>query len=456
MNKGEIMRIKAIFFEALILFLSIIKWSLYSAVIGVTAGLGVFVFLTALNLSIQFMQSNSNYYFSLPIAFLLSTFIIKNLAKSSGGHGTDAVIEAVHRDYGRLDIKSIPAKLLAVIVTISGGGSLGKEGPSVLIGAGIASGISDFLRLKDIDRKKAALCGISAGVAAVFGTPLAGAMFATEILYMGKISYEAIFSSIVSAFISFSICKNLGIKYFRPDAIIVPSMNPALFTHLIISGIFFGLVALLFVETINSSETITKKIKIKPYTRSIIGGLALIMLAKLTSTAYLGLGMNTIEGLIDGEKISHLGFLYKILFTFLTLISGGNGGVLVPIFFTGAAAGFTYASLWNMPISMFAAAGLAGVFSGAVNVPLTAALYAIETFGVQAGSYIALVCTVSYIVSGHRSINSSQILGVPKSPGIEVPIMKNFNDVDVKDFKDNTWGIMGTIVRKCEKIFHND
>lgn len=447
------MKEKAIFFEILILLLSIIKWSIYSIIIGVTAGLGVFVFLTALNFFIQLVESNVNYFFSLPLAFLLSTFIINNFAKFSGGHGTDAVIEAVHKSYGRLDIKGIPAKLLAVIVTISGGGSLGKEGPSVLIGAGIASKISDFLRLKDIDRKKAALCGISAGVAAVFGTPLAGAMFAMEILYMGKISYEAIFSSLVSAFISFSICKNLGIKYFRPDAIIAPSMNTVLFIHLIVSGIFFGLVAILFVETINSSETITKKLKINPYARSIIGGLILIIIVKLTSTAYLGLGMNTIEGLINGEKISHLGFLYKILFTFLTLISGGNGGVLVPIFFTGAAAGFTYASLWNMPISMFAAAGLAGVFSGAVNVPLTAVLYVIETFGIQAGSYIALVCVVSYIVSGHRSVNSSQILGVSKSSGIDVPMMKSFNEMDVKDFKNSTWGIAGAIVRKCEKFF---
>lgn len=450
------MREKTVFIEILILILSIIKWSIYSIIIGVSAGLGVFAFLTLLNHSIKSVQSIDTYYVLLPLAFLLSTLIINKLTKSSGGHGTDAVIESIHMNYGRMDIKSIPAKLLAVIVTISGGGSLGKEGPSVLIGAGIASGISDLLKLKDIDRKKAALCGISAGVAAVFGTPLAGAMFAMEILYMGKISYDAIFSSLVSSYISFNICKYLGIKYFRPDAIIPPVMNGELFAHLIISGIFFGLVALLFVETINSTENIIRKLRINPYWRSIIGGLTIIILVKLTSTAYLGLGMNTIADLINGEKISHLGFLYKILFTFLTLLSGGNGGVLVPIFFTGAAAGFTYASLFNMPIGMFAAAGLAGVFSGAVNVPLTAVLYAIETFGVQGGSYIALVCAVSYIISGHRSINSSQILGVPKSPGINVPTMKNFNEIDVKDFKNNTWGIVGAIVSKCEKIFYNE
>jgi H+/Cl- antiporter ClcA len=162
--------------EETVLFFSVIKWFILASIIGILVGFGTVVFLKLLTMGIKATGRFKYYYLLLPIIICLSALISRVFAPEAEGHGTEKVIEAVHKRNGKIDLIVVPVKLITTILTLSFGGSAGKEGPCAQIGAGLASGFADIFRLKDSDRKKIVICGISAGFASVFGTPVAGAL----------------------------------------------------------------------------------------------------------------------------------------------------------------------------------------------------------------------------------------------------------------------------------------
>ena len=169
------------------LFISIIKWVFLATIAGVIVGGAVSFFLKLLTWSIGLKVEHPDYFWFLPASFFLSSLMIKYLAPDAEGHGTEKVIEAIHKRSGKIPPLVVPIKLVATIVTLAAGGSAGKEGPCAQIGAGLTSLFSDLLRFDDRDRKKMVICGISAGFAAVFGTPIAGSIFGVEVLFVGAI-----------------------------------------------------------------------------------------------------------------------------------------------------------------------------------------------------------------------------------------------------------------------------
>ncbi len=148
------------------------------------------------------------------MAFVASTALVKYLAPEAKGHGTEKVIEAVHKRSGKMDPHVVPVKLLATVITIATGGSAGKEGPCAQIGAGLASLLADLFRFDDSDRKKLVICGISAGFSTVFGTPIAGAIFGVEVLFVGSLMYEVLLPSFVAGIVGFQVSSALGVSYF--------------------------------------------------------------------------------------------------------------------------------------------------------------------------------------------------------------------------------------------------
>ncbi len=420
---------KKAFIEETVLFISIIKWAILAALTGIVVGLSGVIFLKLLGWSTSQFQTQQYYFLLLPLALFLSSLMIKCLAPDAEGHGTEKVIEAVHKRWGKIKLAVVPVKLAATIITITGGGSAGKEGPCAQIGAGMASTLADLLRLTKEDRKKLVICGISAGFATVFGTPIAGALFAVEVLVLGKILQDVLFPSLVSAIISFQLAKFLGLSYFHQTIHLGP-FSQILFMEVLLSGLYFGLIAFLLVETLKLAEKSAKKIKIwKPF-KGLIGGTLMVILAFVLSPSYLGLGINTIESAINGEPVPALAFIWKILFTSITLNTGGSGGILTPVFFIGTTAGSTFAHIFNLNPAIFAAVGLVALLAGAANTPIAASVMAIEMFGPQIASYAAVACVVSYIAAGHRSVYASQLLGVTKSPSISAPLMKEFENIN--------------------------
>lgn len=416
--------------EQTVLFISIIKWAILSTLVGLIVGLATTVFLKLLGWSTNMIQSHRYYFLFLPLVLFLSTFIVKYLAPDAEGHGTEKVIEAVHKRWGKINLAVVPVKLVATIITLAGGGSAGKEGPCAQIGAGLASGLADVLKLSKEDRKKIVICGISAGFSTVFGTPVAGALFAVEVLVLGKILQDVLFPSLMSAIVGFQVSKALGIIYFHQYISLGNKFSQVFFLQVLLSGVFFGLVAFLLIETLKLFENLSHKIKIwKPF-KGLIGGAILVVLTFVSSPIYLGLGVNTLEGAIAGEPVPMTAFLWKILFTSTTLSMGGSGGILTPIFFVGSTAGSAFANMFNLDPGTFAAIGMVSLLSGAANTPIAASVLAIEMFGPQISPYAAIACVVSYIACGHRSVYSSQLLGTTKSSSISLPLMTDFCSLD--------------------------
>ncbi len=415
--------------ETIVIFISTLEWSVLAAIIGMAVGLSTTVFLKILNWTTFLTHQYSYYYLFLPVAFFLSALCVQYLAPDAEGHGTEKVIEAIHRYSGKIKAVVIPVKLVASVITIAFGGSAGKEGPCAQIGGGVSSVFCDIFRFDDIDRKKLVICGISAGFASVFGTPVAGAIFGVEVLFIGSILYDVLLPSFIAGIVSYHISSALRITYFYHPLKFVPVFSEYLLIKVIIGGIFWGLVSFLLIETMRFFQNQSSKIELWKPLKGLIGSLLLVVLTFIFSTQFLGLGLETIQSTLEGTKVIWYAFILKIIYTAITLNFGGSGGVITPIFFIGATSGSRFADLFGLDKATFSAIGLVSVLAGATNTPIASSIMAIELFGAGIAPYAALSCIISFLITGHRSIYPSQILVIKKSPSIQIEIGKEIEEI---------------------------
>jgi H+/Cl- antiporter ClcA len=445
-------RRRVLVLEESILFISIIKWFLLASIVGVLVGLSTTIFLKVLEISISFATQYKYYFFLLPVSFFLSSLLTEYIAPEAKGHGTEKVIESVHKRSGKINPLVVPIKLIATVVTIALGGSAGKEGPCAQIGAGLSSILSDVFKFNESDRKKLVICGISAGFATVFGTPIAGAIFGVEVLIVGSLLYDVLFPSFVAGIVGYQVASFYGITYFYEPLNFVPTFSSLLFTKVCFSGIFFGFCSFIFIEMMKYIEQANKKIPTRPLYKGLIGGAVLVILTILLSTQFLGLGLETIKSSLEGEYINPLAFLGKMLFTSVTLAFGGSGGIVTPIFFIGATSGNTFANLFGMDIAMFSAIGMVALLAGAANTPISASIMAVELFGPAVAPYAAVACVISFLMTGHRSVYPSQVLVMTKSPTLVVEKGKEMEHIEYVQVKPRPKSITETIVKISKKI----
>ena len=408
--------------EEMTLFSSIIKWTLYASIVGVLVGAGTTVFLLSLSWATGQAGRYPLYYLFLPLVILTSSALVRWLAPDAAGHGTEKVIEAVHKRMGKIPVAVVPVKLVATVITLAGGGSAGKEGPCAQIGAGLASLFADLLKVDDTDRRKLVICGISAGFSTVFGTPIAGAIFGVEVLVLGQLFSDVLFPSVVAGIVGYNIALALGVQYSLTAACTVPGMTGSGFIHIVLMGIWCGLIALFLIECMKFSHKAFDRLGWHWTFRALLGGALMAAIGGFVSPDYLGLGVATIESGFRGEIIPAGAFFWKSLATSITLGSGGSGGVVTPIFFVGTAAGNLFAQLTSEPnIATFSALGMVALLAGAANTPIAASIMAMELFGPQIASHAGIACMVSFLMVGYRSIYPSQVLGAQKSRSLSAP-----------------------------------
>lgn len=401
--------------EETIIFKDILKWFFLATFVGFFIGLAVTVFLKLLEAVSLETSKVRNYYLFLPLALMTSGFLIKYFAPDAEGHGTEKVIEAIHKKAGKIPIVVVPIKLLATLLTLGFGGSAGKEGPCAQIGAAISSFFASLFKFSDQDRRKFVICGISAAFATVFGTPFAGAIFGVEVLYIGSLLYDVLLPSFVAGVTAYQVALHFGIKYFSQPLTVLPPLTEFFLFKVIFAGLIFGLGAFLLVEIMDIGSKLSKKLTIPLPWKGLLGGFIIVALTYVSSAKFLGLGIPTIQGYLKGVPAGTLDFLWKIIFTVVTLSFAGSGGIITPIFFIGAALGSLVGQIYGLDITTFSALGFVGVLAGAANTPIAASILAIEIFGGQIGSYAALTCILSYLVSGHRTVYPSQILKMKKA-----------------------------------------
>lgn len=442
---------KSKFGEEILLFIAVLKWLVLATFIGGIVGVSTTVFLKALNWMSDLNANFPYYYLFIPIIFVVSALMIKHLAPDAEGHGTEKVIEAVHTRAGKINILVVPIKLIASVITIAFGGSAGKEGPCAQIGAGLSSFFADIFKFDDIDRKRFVICGISAGFASVFGTPIAGAIFGVEVLFIGDLLYEALLPSFIAGMTSYHISYSLGIRYSYHPFNFVPVFSESFFLKIVFAGVFFGLCSMLFIEIMRYGESISERINIYKPLKGIIGGIPLVIFGLFVSREYFGLGLDTIESCLTGKEVFILAFILKMVFTSITLNFGGSGGIVTPIFFIGATAGMSFARIFNLDVATFSAIGFASVLAGATNAPIAASIMAVELFGAKIAPYAAVSCVISYLMTGHRSVYPSQILVITKSPSIKVETGKEIEEIEpVVSLREK--GITRRILRVIKEV----
>ncbi|MDX1775100.1 MAG: chloride channel protein [Desulfobulbales bacterium] len=401
--------------EESILLISVFKWFIVASLIGATVGLSTSIFLIALNWSSMRLGEHSYYYLLLPFALAFSSYITKYLAPEAEGHGPEKVIEAVHRHDGHIKAIVVPIKLVTTVITLSCGGSAGKEGPCAQIGGGLASIIGNLLHFDKADRKKLVICGISAGFASVFGTPIAGAIFGIEVLFVGAMMYDVLLPTFIAGVMGYQVSSALGVTYFYHQIDFIPAFTELFFIKVLVAGILFGICSLLLIETLNLFQRLSAKIPWWPPLKGLLGGAVLILLTLFFSTDYLGLGLATIESTLAGAKVVWYAFAAKILFTCITLTFGGSGGMVTPIFFIGATFGSLLAAILGLDPATFAAIGMVALLAGAANTPIAASILAVELFGAQIAPYAAVASVTSFLMTGHRGVYPSQIFAIMKS-----------------------------------------
>jgi H+/Cl- antiporter ClcA len=425
------------------ILLSVIKWIVLSSGVGIVIGGIVTLFLNILAAG----EAGRDllpfpYYYLLPLGLFLSVWLTRKFAPDAKGHGTEKVIEAVHKRSGKIDVKVIPVKLLATVITLVTGGSAGKEGPGAQIGAGTASAISELLRFSEKDRKKLVICGISAGFATVFGTPIAGAIFGIEVLVVGAVMYEVLLPSFVAGFSAFFTAQYFGVKYTYYEISYFQHyfIDLVLILKVILGGVFFGLVAFLIIATLKKTEKAVEKVPMNPYFKAVGAGLLLILLSFVVGDHYFGLGLDTIgqtmklESDLTQGSLPWYTFLVKIFYTAVTLGSGGSGGIVTPIFYIGATSGHWFGGLFGSEhqLALFAALGFVSVLAGATNAPIAATVMAMELFGMDVAHYAAVSIVISFLVSGHRSVFPSQKIIMKKSDLLEIDYGEDIEHSRVK------------------------
>jgi H+/Cl- antiporter ClcA len=394
-----------------------LRWTFLGAVCGGISGFACGVFLLVLGLAVELTGRFSYAFLFLPAVFLLCTLVnrLGHFGGAPGRQGTETLIGLYNSTERNASTKLFigPIETLLSILTISFGGSAGKEGPSSFLAGTLCLNVARLFRLDSASSKRMLLCGMAGGFAAVFGTPVAAALFVIEIMVMGRPQIKALYPALLASCISILICRLLTLNNFSLP-IETQILDPL--TLLLTGGcaLLLALFSLLYSVGMQGAQKLNRLLPVSDYLKSLLGGLCIIALAALCGKEYLGLGEPFFEGiLIAGSSTLLAAPLLKILFTAVTLNWGGVGGVITPMFFIGITAGSIFGQLISngdsSQVVLFGAIGLVAMLASTCKTPLAAVVLGIELFGASGGIYFLVAAIAAYAASWKWSFFKTQI-----------------------------------------------
>lgn len=384
------------------------KWFILSVVIAlVCGGAGCFFHLlieqaTGLREKYDFIL----YFLPLGGVVIVALYRLFRLENISG---TNHVMDSTRSD-GKVPFTLAPGIVISTVITHLFGGSAGREGAALQLGGSLGSALGKLFRLDKDDMHIIVLCGMSAVFTALFGTPLTAVVFVLEVISVGTIYYSAIMPCIFSSVLTYLMTDILGVhpvSYFLET---VPGISALSLLQTAGLAVLFALVSILLCVSFSKGSWLFKKLIKNQYLRIIAGGTAIVLLTLLCGTDYNGAGMGIVENALINGNARPEAFILKLLFTVITLGCGYKGGEIVPTFFVGATFGCVVAPLMGMDAGFGAALGLVGVFCGATNAPIASLFLGIELFGTGGLPFFAIVCAVSFMLSGYFSLYKSQII----------------------------------------------
>lgn len=400
------------------------KWVLLILPIAIVTGAAVALFLWLMDLVTATRWNNLWLIFLLPLAGILIMWLYEKAGKNASA-GNDLIIDEIHKPGAGVPARMTPLILTTTIITHLFGGSAGREGTAVQMGGSIAGFISRLGKITEVPNSILLMCGVAAGFGAVFGTPYAGAVFAIEVLIIGKFRYQAIIPCLLAAFLGDLTVRLTGVHHTQYQVLFVPAKEKylswisgdlLLLFKVIAAGVIFGYTSRLFTLLLHGLKHIAPIIIKNKWLRPVTGGVLVIGISyAIGSFDYLGLGVTnprpggiSIVSAFEPGNVGYMSWFWKLLLTVITLGFGFKGGEVTPLFFIGATLGSILAMITGSPVDLFAAMGFLAVFAGATNTPLACTIMGIELFGPQNVLFFAVACFTAYFCSGHSGIYKSQ------------------------------------------------
>lgn len=392
----------------------LLRWIVLGAASGVLAGLSSWVFLESLDRVTRFRVDHDPVLFALPLAGL----VIGSAYHYLGGRareGNALLLDQIHSPTEWVPRRMAPLVMLGTLGTHLFGGSAGREGVGLQMSGSLTDWMCRVLRLGPDDRRLLLVASLAGGFGAMFGVPLAGAVFALEVQSIGRIRYEALVPALTASVVGNLVVHGLGYPH-RVNPQFAVGADGWLLARVALAGLVFGLTAAAFVELTHLVKAGFARAVPWPPLRLVLGGAAVVGLALLFGRDYLGLSLPLIGQGLDGQPQGFEVFALKLVFTAVTIGSGFPGGEVTPLFVIGTTLGAALAGPLDLPVALLAAVGFAAVFAGAANTPLACSIMGIELFGAGAALPLAVGCVVSYVFSNHRGIYPTQRIHAAKGP----------------------------------------
>ena len=384
---------------------TLLKWMVLGGVIGLVGGIIGSLFHIGVDTATQMRLAHPWVLYLMPVGGLAIVGLYR-LTKTEG-KGTNDIIASVH--FGeQVPGLLVPVIFVSTVITHLCGGSAGREGAALQIGGGIGYQAGRLLRLGEKDLPLATLCGMSGVFAALFGTPLTATVFALEVISVGVLYYAGLVPCLTAALTGYLVSVLMGVPPTR-FTVTVPGLEVRTMLLVMVLALLCAVVSILFCRGLHGVEHLLKRTLKNPYLRVAGGAAVLIGLTLLTNGDYNGAGMEVIGRAIAGQA-DPWAWVWKLLFTAITIGCGFKGGEVVPSFFVGAAFGCVAAGWLGLPAGFGAAMGLVSVFCGAVNCPLASIILSVELFGSGDLLYFAMACSISYLISGYCGLYSSQTI----------------------------------------------
>lgn len=385
---------------------SFVKWLVIAGITGIIGGIIGSLFHMSIDFVTYVRAQNEWIVFLLPVGAVVIAFLY-NVCKRFGRLDTNRILDSV-RDEEKVPLVLVPLIFVSAVITHLAGGSAGREGAALQLGGAIGYRLGKFFRLHRDDMHIIVMSGMSAVFTALFGTPLAASVFAMEVTSVGVMYYSALLPCIFSSVAALGIAHGMGVEAVSFAPVVIKSLSFPFAFKVVVLSVLCAMVSIVFCTAIKTAEHYGKRFLQNSYLRALAGGILVLLLTLIAGTYdYNGAGMNVVERALGGSARGEA-FLLKIIFTAITVAAGFKGGEIVPAFFVGSTFGCAAASLMGLEPSIGAAIGFVALFCGAVNCPIASMLLALEVFGADSILMFAVVCAISYMMSGNYGLYKSQ------------------------------------------------
>lgn len=383
-----------------------VKWIIFAILVGIIVGLCGTAFYFGMSLVTVVRTQNPWLIFFLPIGGL-AIVALYHMLHDEKDTGTNLVLSAIHSD-DELPFRMAPLIFISTLITHLLGGSAGREGAALQMGGSLGNTLGKLFHFDEKDKHVMIMCGMSAAFSALFGTPMAAAIFPMEVVSVGVMYYAALVPCVISSLIAHGIAYSFGVSNEMFLITDIPAFSVGNSVRISILAVLCALVSILFCVALHESEHLYKKFFQNPYLRVFVGGCIVLFLTLLVGNQnYNGTGINIIAQCIDGS-VRPEAFLLKIIFTACTLGAGYKGGEIVPSFFIGAAFGCLFGLAFGFSPTLCTAVGMTAVFCGVTNCPISSLLISFELFGYDGMPYFLLSVALSYMLSGYFGLYRSQ------------------------------------------------